>query len=66
MKSLTLMLALCAVVPVSVAGADTQSTIANPAIDMQGYLRISSAAAAHRDSRRISETEFLRYMRSVQ
>ncbi len=30
---------------------------------MQGYLLISSAAAAHRDARRISEADFLRMSR---
>ena len=38
-------------------------TAANPAIDMQGYLHISSAAATHRDARRLSEKEFLRKSR---
>ena len=35
-------------------------TIANPAIDMDGYLRVATEAARHRDSRRVSEAEFLR------
>lgn len=34
--------------------------ITNPAIDMAGYLRIASEAAAHRESRRLSEEEFIR------
>jgi hypothetical protein len=46
-----------------VTQADVGSTIANPAIDMQGYLRVSSAAAVHRDARRVSEAEFLRMSR---
>ena len=32
----------------------------NPAIDMPGYLRIANEAAAHRATRRVSETEFIR------
>ncbi len=32
----------------------------NPAIDMQGYLRVAQEAARHRASRRITEEEFLR------
>jgi hypothetical protein len=32
----------------------------NPAIDMNGYLRVAEDAAAHRASRRVSEEEFLR------
>ncbi|XGV96774.1 MAG: rhodanese-like domain-containing protein [Leptolyngbya sp. BL-A-14] len=36
---------------------------ANPAIDMDGYLRLSSEAAQHRKSRRLSEAEFIRMSR---
>ena len=36
---------------------------ANPAIDMDGYLRVSREAAEHRQSRRISEEEFIRMSR---
>jgi len=36
---------------------------ANPAIDMEGYLRVSLQAAEHRESRRISEDEFMRMSR---
>jgi hypothetical protein len=32
----------------------------NPAIDMQGYLRVSQEAAKHRATRRISEEDFIR------
>jgi len=32
---------------------------ANPAIDMDGYLRISREAAQHRETRRVSEAEFV-------
>jgi phage shock protein E len=35
-------------------------TIDNPAIDMEGYLRVAHEAAAYRESRRIPEEEFLR------
>lgn len=34
--------------------------IQNPAIDMPGYLKIAEEAAAHRQTHRISEDEFLR------
>jgi hypothetical protein len=57
------MLAFCALVLASGGDAQETSSIANPAIDMQGYLRVSSAAAAHRDTRRLSEAEFLRMSR---
>jgi len=36
---------------------------ANPAIDMDGYLRISREAAQHRETRRVSEEEFIRMSR---
>jgi hypothetical protein len=32
---------------------------ANPSIDMQGFLRVSMQAAEHRDTRRISEADFI-------
>jgi rhodanese-like protein len=32
---------------------------ANPAIDMDGYLRVSREAAQHREARRVSEEEFI-------
>ena len=35
----------------------------NPAIDMQGFLRVSSEAASARASRRISEGDFIRMSR---
>lgn len=36
---------------------------ANPAIDMPGYLQVSREAAEHRESRRLSEEEFIRISR---
>ena len=36
---------------------------ANPAIDMPGYLQVSREAAEHRESRRLSEEEFIRMSR---
>jgi len=36
---------------------------ANPAIDMDGYLRVSREAAQHREARRVSEEEFIRMSR---
>ncbi len=35
----------------------------NPAIDMEGYLKVSMEAAKHRASRRVSEDEFIRMSR---
>ena len=37
--------------------------IFNPAIDTAGYLRTATAALAYRDSRRLSEEDFVRYAR---
>ena len=37
--------------------------IPNPAIDMEGYLRTANEAAAHRESRRLTEDEFIRISR---
>jgi phage shock protein E len=34
--------------------------IPNPAIDMDGYLQVAGEAARHRQSRRVTEAEFLR------
>src|SRR5688500_8953956 len=36
---------------------------ANPAIDMDGYLQVSREAAQHRETRRLSEEEFIRISR---
>jgi hypothetical protein len=43
--------------------AEERPRIQNPAIDMEGYLRVAEQAAAHRESRRLSEAEFLRMSR---
>jgi phage shock protein E len=45
------------------ASAQTEPAINNPAIDMQGFLRVSSEAASARESRRISEGDFIRMSR---
>lgn len=42
------------------AQAQSKEGIANPAIDMDGYLRVSAAAAKHREARRLSEEDFIR------
>jgi phage shock protein E len=36
---------------------------ANPAIDMPGYLQVSREAAEHRETRRVSEEQFIRMSR---
>jgi rhodanese-like protein len=37
-----------------------QQTPVNPAIDFEGFLRVSARAAKHRESRRVPEEEFIR------
>jgi hypothetical protein len=45
------------------AFADAADSLRNPAIDMAGHLRVSHQAAVHRESRRVSEAEFIRMSR---
>ena len=42
------------------SGVPVADAMVNPAIDMEGYLRVSREAAQHRTTRRVSEEEFLR------
>ena len=44
-------------------GTQTKPVPDNPAIDMQGFLSVSREAAAARESRRISEADFIRMSR---
>ena len=53
-----LTLAILCVVPV--ANPQNKAGITNPAIDMEGYLRVSAEAAKHREARRLSEEDFIR------
>jgi len=64
-KSFTaLLFAAVLLVPfVTMVGANSPATTDNPAIDMEGYLKVSRDAAEHRASRRVSEEEFLRMAR---
>jgi len=43
--------------------ASAASNLDNPAIDAQAYVRLVGEAAAHRESRRITEEEFIRLSR---
>ena len=47
----------------TIAAGQKRPGIVNPAIDMQGYLRAASDAAEHRESRRLTEEEFIRMSR---
>ena len=53
-----LTLVILGVVPL--ANPQNKTGIKNPAIDMEGYLRVSAEAAKHREARRLSEDEFIR------
>ena len=46
-------------------GQPVERAPVNPSIDMEGYLKVSRQAAAHRAHRRISEEEFLRMSREA-
>ena len=60
-RLLLLTLTILCVVPI--ARAQGKPGIANPAIDMQGYLRLSAEAAKHRESRRLTEADFIQISR---
>jgi phage shock protein E len=60
MKNRLLLLTLTIVCVVPLAQAQNKAAITNPAIDMEGYLRVSAEAAKHREARRLSEEDFIR------
>ena len=59
----TLLIAVLGLMAGLSAQAETPATIENPAIDMEGHLRIAAQAAQHRQSRRLTEDAFLSMMR---
>lgn len=63
MRIRSLLLAFCTCVLATGARAQPASDVANPQIDMEGYLRVSAEAARHRVSRRVTEAEFIRMSR---
>lgn len=63
MKHRLLLLALAiSCVAVGASGQD-RTAVVNPAIDMGGFLQVSVEAARHRETRRLSEEEFIRMSR---
>ncbi len=42
------------------AAVNEAANLKNPAIDMEGYLRVSQEASKHRESRRLSEDDFIK------
>jgi hypothetical protein len=63
-KSSTGVAALALFTLAAAAIAREPEGIANGAIDMSGYLSVAAAAAAYRESHRLSEREFLRLART--
>ena len=63
MKRLALLFTFTLSCVAPLAGGQDQSGVANPRIDMEGYLRVSLEAAEHREARRLSEEDFIRMSR---
>ena len=63
MKRLMLALGLPLLFLSAGAAADPKPAAVNPAIDMDGYLRVAVEAAKHREDRRLSEDDFLKMSR---
>ncbi len=59
MKPVQFVLITCLVFFSGIASAQEFSGIPNPAIDMKGYLKVAQKAAEHRETRRLSEAEFI-------
>jgi hypothetical protein len=58
-----LILAAAVCFPAIGVPADPPAVPANPAIDMNGYLRVAAEAAKHRETRRLTEADFVRQSR---
>jgi hypothetical protein len=59
---LVVALSACASMDVAKVDALPATGVANPAIDMDGFLDVARDAAAHRESRRLTEAQFLAMM----
>ena len=62
MRNLILALGFSFLVMAALVAADRKAPV-NPAIDMEGYLAVSREAAQHRETRRLSEDEFIKMSR---
>jgi hypothetical protein len=62
-KSVILALALAC--SIQLVGAQQKAAVTNPNIDMQGYLRAAIEAAGYRESRRLTEDEFIAMSREA-
>jgi phage shock protein E len=63
MRYARLLVALSGFYCLALSAADQRAPILNPAIDVGAYLRVASDAAQHRESRRLSEDDFIRLSR---
>jgi hypothetical protein len=63
MNRLALALSVAFAIPAVSCSADPAGPPPNPAIDMEGYLRVSREAAKYRETHRLSEADFLRMSR---
>jgi len=63
MNRLVLTLVISGGLPFAGSTADRKDSIPNPAIDMAGYLKVAEEAAKHRESRRLTEADFIRMSR---
>jgi hypothetical protein len=63
MKRAGLLVALGGLCCIPLSAAGDGSRLLNPAINVQAYLSIASDAAGHRETRRLSEDEFIRLSR---
>lgn len=58
-QSLTLAALFSSCVALTAVAQEIESPIVNPAIDMPAYLQVAQEAAAHRETHRLSEAEFI-------
>jgi hypothetical protein len=63
MRYCNLLAAIGALIVVPLAHAQATEAVANPAIDIAGYLRVSRLALDHRETHRLSESDFIRMSR---
>jgi hypothetical protein len=63
MRYWNLIVGLCTLVVMPPANAQAPGPVANPAIDVAAYLRVSKQALDHRETHRLSESDFIRMSR---
>ena len=63
MRCWNAIVAVCVLVVMLPAQAQASEAVANPGIDVAGYLRVSRQALDHRETHRLSESDFIRMSR---